>query len=128
MELPQNIFNIIFPVGVYYFTEGEDPQSIFSSMGISSSWVKVEGRFLLGTSSKYVLNSEGGEETHTLTIEEMPAHDHRYYQKSTGSDIPSGAANWGGGSVAHDTSSTGGSQSHNNMPPYRAVNIWRRTA
>ena len=26
------------------------------------------------------------------------------------------------------TANTGGGASHNNMPPYRAVNIWRRTA
>jgi hypothetical protein len=29
---------------------------------------------------------------------------------------------------AIDTANTGGGASHNNMPPYRAVNIWRRTA
>lgn len=29
---------------------------------------------------------------------------------------------------AIETANTGGGASHNNMPPYRAVNIWRRTA
>ena len=29
---------------------------------------------------------------------------------------------------AIDTANTGGGASHNNMPPYRAVNIWKRTA
>lgn len=35
----------------------------------------------------------------------------------------SGSRNWTGSS-----SSTGGSQSHNNMPPYQVVAIWKRTA
>lgn len=29
---------------------------------------------------------------------------------------------------AIETANTGGGASHNNMPPYRAVNIWKRTA
>lgn len=34
-----------------------------------------------------------------------------------------GSRNWTGSS-----SSTGGSKSHNNMPPYQVVAIWKRTA
>ena len=41
-----------------------------------TSWSKIEGRFLLGASSSYAINSTGGEATHTLTISEMPSHNH----------------------------------------------------
>lgn len=41
-----------------------------------TSWSKVEGRFLLGTSSSYAVNSIGGEAAHTLTTAEMPSHNH----------------------------------------------------
>lgn len=41
-----------------------------------TSWSKVEGRFLLGTSSSYAVNSIGGEAAHTLTTAEMPSHTH----------------------------------------------------
>ena len=127
MDLPQNIFNILYPIGAYYITEGESPQSIFSSVGITSTWTKVQGRFLLGTSSTYGRGAEGGEERHTLTVNEMPAHSHTF---QAGSSYQQYASNLDYGDVrasSRSTGSTGGSQPHNNMPPYRAVDIWRRT-
>ena len=95
-----------------------------------TTWTKIEGRFLLGVSEDYAVNSTGGEATHTLTINEMPAHTHNYTRlwyncgKTWGN--PDGN-NWlGSNTVA--SSSTGGGQAHNNMPPYKAVYIWERTA
>lgn len=94
-----------------------------------TTWTKIEGRFLLGASSSYPVNATGGEATHTLTIEEMPNHEHNLkYQtggRATGSepDIGSGT-NIG----SETTASAGGGQPHNNMPPYKAVYIWERTA
>lgn len=41
-----------------------------------TSWAKIEGRFLLGTSSSYAVNATGGEATHKLTTAEMPSHSH----------------------------------------------------
>jgi microcystin-dependent protein len=85
----------------------------------------LKGKFLAGydpgDSDYNALNSSksGGEKTHTLTIDEMPAHTH------------SGAASAGniadgGSSVspvsAGTTGSTGGGQPHENRPPYMTVN------
>ena len=39
-------------------------------------WVKIEGRFLLGQSPSYAINSIGGEVSHTLTVGELPNHSH----------------------------------------------------
>lgn len=36
----------------------------------------IRGRFLVGKSDSIGLGSSGGEATHTLTINEMPAHAH----------------------------------------------------
>ena len=98
-----------------------------------AEWIAIEGRFLLGTSSNYNINTTGGEATHRLTISEMPSHYHA--QKVT--------ANAGSGAIRTDyknegesrvvdhgvsTSATGGGQAHNNMPPYVSVYIWVRTA
>mgnify|MGYP007121289589 CR=1 FL=1 len=41
-----------------------------------TSWTKIEGRFLLGTSPSYAVNATGGEATHKLTTPEMPSHSH----------------------------------------------------
>lgn len=148
-----------------------------------TSWTKIEGRFLLGTSPSYAVNATGGEATHKLTTPEMPSHSHglnnhthtipalsgttntagshthnskNYWVANSGK----GAAGYCGGSgtsaVLGDlndimyasgshshtvttksnttsgnsgsTATTGSGTAHNNMPPYKAVYIWERTA
>jgi len=102
-----------------------------------TTWTKIEGRFLLGASSSYPVNSTGGEAKHTLTVDEIPSHNHdslyqaNVYIAGAGSydDKPIVAGN---GTTSdtnpYSTLSTGGGQAHNNMPPYKAVYIWERTA
>ncbi|MBP3766008.1 MAG: prepilin-type N-terminal cleavage/methylation domain-containing protein [Bacilli bacterium] len=106
------------------------------------SWSKIEGRFLLGESSNYEINSTGGEATHTLTVAEMPSHSHNVaidgnkdypiVVHSNGSNMSGYHINTGskvtGNYFAMKTLSAGSSQAHNNMPPYKVVYIWERTA
>lgn len=110
-----------------------------------TSWSKIEGRFLIGASSSYVINSTGGEATHTLTISEMPSHNHASSTKKGAIPCWDNKASSTGkyyglydGSLAYQssyaydinttsTSYAGGNQKHNNMPPYKAVYIWERT-
>lgn len=66
------LINRVYPVGCVYMSfQSTDPSTLFEG----TSWLKLENRFLLGSGSKSV-NSTGGEETHTLTIDEMPTHNH----------------------------------------------------
>lgn len=96
------------------------------------SWSKIEGRFLLGQNANYAINSTGGEEMHTLTINEIPSHTHGANNGATtfingGSyDVSQtvGNRNYSYLSLGY----TGGGQPHNNMPPYKVVYIWERTA
>ncbi len=111
---------------------------------IPSGWVLCDGtngtpdlrnRFVLGAGNRYAVDATGGEEEHTLTINEMPKHSHKYTSPLQGDD------NAGIGTGNHynketfmhptingeSTESIGGSQPHNNMPPYYALCYIMRT-
>lgn len=92
-----------YKVGKYYYSDDPtDPGEIFGG-----TWEKVENVFLLGASAAHPINTTGGEETHTLSIEEMPAHDH------DGSVSISGTTG-SGGSHSHNGSTTAaGNHRHN---------------
>ena len=123
------IFDVIYPVGSIYMsttlTTKEQVEAIFGG-----TWEKLEGRFLLGSSSFYVNGATGGEASHTLTINEMPSHSHEYYRMKSG-----GSTWWVQGEEGTifsqeyiDTNSNGSGYAHNNMPPYLVVNMFKRTA
>lgn len=127
----QAVFDAIYPIGI--IVSGAKP-----SLG---TWEKVEGRFLLGSSSSHAAGSTGGEEMHELTTNEMPLHNHTT-QLGAGSyvTIDDGASttykiaygdyvnvSWGPNSGKY-TGNTGSGAAHNNMPPYLTVDMWKRTA
>lgn len=124
----RQIMDSVYPIGRVIMTfESEDPNVLYSWQ----TWERTaNGRFLLGASDSYTVGSEGGEAEHTLTIDEMPSHTHttRLNTGVTMGNI-SGVHTFVHQSSANDpTDATGGSQPHNNMPPYVAVNMWKRTA
>lgn len=123
-----SVLNLIYPVGsIYMSVNNVSPQNF-----LGGTWAKIEGRFLLSADSSHAAGSTGGEETHTLTVNEIPSHHHEItiYQYDPSSSahqaINSGDVPTRYGSVS--TSYAGGGQPHNNMPPYLAVYMWKRTA
>jgi len=85
---------------------------------------------------------KGGEATHTLTVNEMPSHLHAtaewggtvaastlatsgYFSRPK---VNMTAASASADSPYLNTSTAGGSQAHNNMPPYLVVYIWKRVS
>lgn len=70
----------------------------------------------------HTLTQKGGEETHTLSVTEMPTHSHKIPGYVGG---PSGSGwNWAGdgSTFTQDARSTGGDAAHNNMQPYLTMN------
>ena len=155
----------IYPVGsIYMSMSATNPHDLF---GVGT-WKRIsQGRMLLGADdSTYEAGATGGEETHTLTAEEMPAHSHTgttswanlqghfgsgdstayFFRHDTdgicsNSDGSSRNGHGAGGDLDdrysrikinashnHTIQSDGGSQPHNNMPPYLVCYIWQRTA
>ena len=82
------------------------------------------------------LAQRGGEQAHTLTVNEAATHNHSAAGSSTGGDSPIPAGNYLGGAdnfygpLQNATTlppgtigSTGGSQPHNNMQPYLVLSF-----
>lgn len=121
------IIDLIYPVGsIYMSANNVSPANLFGG-----TWQQIKDRFLLACGSTYNAGATGGEATHRLTIDEMPSHNHTWGWKSSAA---SGNNTWNSaGSDKTGTSSdiignTGGGKPHNNMPPYLAVYMWKRTA
>lgn len=118
-----------YPVGAIYLSvTNVNPASLFGG-----TWEAIGGRFLIGADSTYAAGSTGGEAAHKLTTSEMPRHNHTLdnYNVAAGNTtaymtVQAQAKVGYNGNV--QTLYTGGDGSHNNMPPFLAVYMWKRTA
>lgn len=134
-------FEVDHPVGSLYFSTSntDDPNTKWAVFGVMCEWKLVPDVFLLGAGGSYELGAIGGEAEHTLTIDEMPPSrltldsgiGTKYYGYMDGvMPTSSSGGLWGGvvdGSSESDVVRTqGGSQPHNNMPPFLSTNIWKR--
>ena len=139
--LTDNQFLVQSHIGQIIFSSTLDTEDKVKQLYGGNKWVKIEGKFLLGASDKYANGDVGGEETHVLSASEMPSHYHKDMQWGTNSGNYFGVnpnsvntSRWvfsysgTAGDANFYTSTEGGSQAHNNMPPYRTVYIWERTA
>lgn len=121
----------IYPVGSIYMSANKtSPAALFGG-----TWEQLKDRFLLGAGGSYTLGNTGGEASHTLTVAEMPSHTHDMQGYWTVKDRSgsSEAASYNRISSDPATSNTpvlsaGGGSAHNNMPPFEAVNIWKRVS
>lgn len=116
----------IYPVGsIYMSMSSTSPSSLFGG-----TWSPITGRFLYCNNG----TDTGGSNTHTLTFDEMPLHNHGFLGGgqvvANGSYIGSANITTGGASytMIDRTQTAGNSKAHNNMPAYQTVYCWRRTA
>ena len=93
----------------------------------------LRGRSILGLNTngaltKTKIGDKGGEEKHTLTVNEMPSHNHDHDIHRSGDDscgpLNTFDCGWWNGEKAPSTmiASAGGDQPHNNMHPVYVLN------
>ena len=119
----QNIVDLIYPIGSIYMSINEtNPSTLFCG-----TWEQIKDTFLLSAGDTYKAGNKGGEAEHTLTIEEMPSHNHDLSIEG-GSSTKWGTKVQQGNTTVdkYAISSNGGGKSHNNMPPYLTVYMWKR--
>lgn len=127
------ILNSVCPIGkIEIFFDNDDHSNY-----LGFTWERtLIGKTPIGIdSSDNDFNEIGktmGEKTHTLTIEEMPKHNHSFSYKWK---IPStGSADWAAqntdasGQLDNVVGYAGGDQPHNNMQPSQVVAYWKRVA
>jgi hypothetical protein len=114
-----------YPVGAYYISESAtSPASLFGG-----TWTQVTGRFLRAAND----TATGGSDTHTLTTAQLPKN--KVYSSGDvngnagfSDELYTGAFTQGSEYAYLNLTYIGGGQSHNNMPSYKDVYVWRRTA
>lgn len=130
------LLDAVYPVGSYYETSDTnfDPNKAWGGI-----WKEdTQGRVLVAQDSGTFkdVGSVGGEKTHTLTIAEMPSHNHGF--DGWRNEALTGASNRNNASTTFDkhylegdydaVTANGGNQPHNNLQPYVVIKRWHRTA
>ena len=130
--------NAYYKVGdLFLTTRNENP-----SLRFGGTWELFgKGKTLVcvdeNDSDFNVVKKTGGEKTHKLIADEMPAHAHNLNAFTSGSGSTGRfTGNYEWSSTSSDTESTrwigdtttaGGGQPHNNLQPYITCYIWIRT-
>lgn len=127
------ILNSVCPIGkIEIFFDNDDHSNY-----LGFTWERtLIGKTPVGIdSSDNDFNEIGktmGEKTHTLTIEEMPKHNHSFSYKWK--IPPTGSADWAAqntdasGQLDNVIGYAGGDKPHNNMQPSQVVAYWKRVA
>lgn len=130
-EFKTQMFDTVLPVGISIITQ--DSRNPAEYLGFGSWQRDLEGRALVGFSSdvtaetpdwKKAVNRTFGSDTHTLTIDEIPAHTHTINGTQQGDS--DGGGNGQGWNPTYQSGSAGGDQPHNNVQMSKIKFIWTR--
>lgn len=116
-----DLYHCIYPVGYVYMSF----DSMSPSAKFGGTWTQITGRFIRFASD----TGTGGSDTHTLSLAQIPSHSHTYERPNwtpTSGSAGNGFAytSW----YNTQTNASGSGNSHNNMPVYQNLYVWRRTA
>lgn len=123
---------------IYLTTRVGNPNTLLGY----GTWELIPGKTLVcvdtSDSDFNIVKKTGGEKKHTLSINELPSHSHKYYGYKSFNAQFNGSSRTIASAYASDVSgpeeiggstvSSGGSQPHNNLQPYFTCYIWIRTA
>ena len=149
-DFKKDIVDLIYPVGsIYISMNSANPSTLFGG-----TWEAFgQGRVLIGagtgndgsTSLSFSASTTGGEYRHSLSIEELPSHNHGL-ESITGYDDMNfingdgkfhiqnsdTTVGWNGAVYAQYyygvTYNTGSGTSHNNIQPYIVTYMWKRVS
>jgi len=134
-EKPPSVLESAYPVGSIYLNANvaTNPKTL---LGFGTWESFGQGRTVIGmgsngTTSYTTLRATGGADTVTLTIAQLPPHNHAITPalKNEGSGSVQNRFSWAStGTDTLTTTNTGGGTSHENRMPYITVYMWRRTA
>ena len=124
----------VYPVGSIYInaSDGTNPGTLLGF----GTWVAFgAGRVPVGIDAGQTefdtAEETGGAKTHTLTISEMPSHNHNQPAGISPAPNANDVDITGGNGRTIDnnilTDNTGGGNAHNNLQPYIVVYMWKRT-
>lgn len=131
------VLDTYFPVGKIYITMGdEDPNKT-----IGGTWVKIYGGYLYGAKNSLgSTNYSGwGAQSTTLSIDQIPNHDHTFYYTTNSDGFASGRSVSARSSASNNiqkngdytfyswTQGSGGGQGHTHNIATIDVWIWKRT-
>lgn len=154
----KEVIDLIYPIGsIYISVNNVNPSTLFGG-----TWTQLKDKFLIGTGDTYSngttggassikytpagTNKNGAVQSHILTIDEIPSHNHTLRAKENPSGLGDGyvacaygydyknssiAINNAGGGKGHthgftQPTFTGTQATLNTMPPYLAVYMWKR--
>lgn len=106
-----------------------NPSTLFGGTWVAWGSGRVPVGVNTSDSNFNTVEKTGGESTHTLTINEIPSHNHftGIWHRSGGSTAYY-APTTGNMTAQMGTSNTGGGYAHNNLQPYITCYMWKRTA
>ena len=109
-SLQADLLNKVYPVGSIYMSVVNVSPASF----LGGTWQAIEqGRMLMAAGSSWQAGTTGGAAYHTLTVQEMPAHDHSATETAAGGHTH-GASTGTAGAHAHSGSALeAGPHAHN---------------
>lgn len=131
----KEIRDLIYPIGsIYMSVNSTSPATLFGG-----TWERIQGRFLLAANDNnatYNAGKTGGSVTKTLTVANLPSHDHGAsagnFISTSSSASPGTEMSFEAGSYRRyamsKTGKTGSGTALDIMPPWIAVYVWKRTA